>query len=118
MSVIGLVPYYSTYTHQDWDGYSKFISDKTNPGDTVIVLPNYNRNVFDFYYNSTIDETNELGIYNSLTDVIASSNGVTYYVLTSDIYAVDPNGEIYTWLESNTVKVSDYTGIVTYVKYG
>lgn len=115
VSVGGLTSYYSTYTHEDWRGYSEYISGLAVPGDTIIIIPNYNRNVFDFYYNLEDHGTNVVGVYNNLTEVIEKSSGSTYYVVTRDIYAVDPQEKILSWLNSNTTFVSERVGIMTFV---
>jgi 4-amino-4-deoxy-L-arabinose transferase-like glycosyltransferase len=113
-----LIPYYTQYSHENWDLYSDMLEDMTVPGDTVIVIPDYNRNVFDFYYNSTSDRTMEYGIYNNLAELQqrTSNNGKTYYVITNDIYAVDPQAKMLQWLDGNAKFVSNSYGIVTFVK--
>lgn len=96
--------YYENYTKEDWRGFSKDLAAVTNSGDTVVIIPGYISQPFDFYYSNFTDETIEvrLPLSKNLGDLyIPRKTGIVYYVITSDIQSANPTGETMKWLKTN-----------------
>ncbi len=55
--------YYSGYTKDDWRGFSGQISNLTQPGDRVVLLPGYISQPFNYYYSNATDRTFEFSAY-------------------------------------------------------
>lgn len=98
------VPYYSNYyqnyTKENWRGISNELEMLTQPGDTVVVVPYYVRGTLGFYYNPIRDKT----VYTVGHDIeelaaIQPKEGTKiWYVVTQDINAEDPGGEMVAYL--------------------
>ena len=117
-SVMALQTYYTTFSKEDWRGYGGKLAYDTQPGDTVIVIPNYVKLSLDYYYNNTTDATTEYGVYN-FTELMQYSNVKNvYYVITSDIFSVDTNGSMLQWLQANTQYIGEYSSIGTFTNKG
>jgi mannosyltransferase len=112
-----LIGFYTEYSKENWKGFSQDLQNKTRNGDIVVLIPGYLESPFDYYYVNSTDFTIEKGA-NTLEEVTAIQcipGETIYYVLTSDVYAVDPSGKIPKWLDENTRFVSNTSdGIYLY----
>lgn len=115
---LSLHTYYTTYTRENWKGYAGELERNTQPGDVIVVLPDYMRLALDFYYNATEDGTSEYGVYNKVEDVMKYTDPSrrTYYIFTWDISATDPELITVNWIRSNAKEIGTYYGITTYVR--
>jgi 4-amino-4-deoxy-L-arabinose transferase-like glycosyltransferase len=111
-----LAGYYSSYSKEDWRGFSAALEQKVQPGDVVVSVPGYVDQPLDYYYSSVKTQTTEYGATTAadLDRILAESgNHTTYYVVTGDISAADTNGDALQWLKNNTTYAgSDATGEV------
>lgn len=106
--------YYTTYSKNDWRGFSQSLSSATSPGDYVVAMPGYMTLPLDYYYDSNADGVHETQA-NSVSDLERieqeRGNATAYYVVTADIYAANPNGDAVAWLNSHTRYVGRTMGI-------
>jgi uncharacterized membrane protein len=116
ISAPALAGYYSGYSKEDWRGFSAALEQKVQPGDVVVSVPGYIDQPLDYYYSSAKTQTTEYGATTAadLDRILGESgNHTTYYVVTGDISAADPNGDAIQWLKNNTTYAgSDATGEV------
>jgi len=109
-----LAGYYTSYSKNDWRGFSSALEEITNEGDVVVVLPGYIKQPLDYYYCSEVDGTTEYGVYSAeeLEEIQADTGNVTtFYVMTGDILAASPEGGALEWLDQNAVFQGQYMGI-------
>jgi len=114
INALMLVPYYSTYSKEDWRGFAGGLAQLTRPGDFVVVVPGYVSQPLDYYYSNATDRTIEVGADNGtqLAEINAGRNNNTvFYVVTGDISAANPGGDAIAWLENNTKSRGSTTGI-------
>ena len=115
-ALIVLPPYYSSYTKEDWRGFSAGLAQTTSIGDVVVVIPGYMQMPLTYYYSNTTDSTILLTA-NTVEDLqnIAPDRKI-FYVVTGDLNAVDPSGVVWSWLQENTKPLGQHTGITLFVK--
>jgi mannosyltransferase len=109
-----LVPYYQNPTKDDWRGFSGMIREVARPGDIIVLMPDYNHQPFDYYYQNVTAGTLEYGAntVQRLEEIYKLKGGHRiFYVVTADINAVDPQGKTLEWLTSHTKTVGRDTGI-------
>ncbi|MBN1431201.1 MAG: glycosyltransferase family 39 protein [Methanomicrobiaceae archaeon] len=109
-----LAGYYTSYTKNDWRGFATGIEEATNEGDVIVVLPGYIKQPLNYYYSSTDDGTTEYSAdsVKNLEEIAATTGNTTkFYIMTSDIMAVDPTGGAVDWLQQNTQFQGQYMGI-------
>ena len=114
LSVPALVNYYSGYSKEDWRGLSSQIQQITDPGDLVVVVPDYISQPLDYYYSNASDQTYEFGAntgneLNAIT--VRKGNATAYYIVTGDITAANPDGDAVIWLKDHAHSLGQYTGI-------
>jgi hypothetical protein len=114
LSVPALVNYYSGYSKEDWRGLSSQIQQVTDPGDLVVVVPDYISQPLDYYYSNASDQTYEFGAntgneLNAIT--VRKGNATAYYIVTGDITAANPDGDAVIWLKDHAHSLGQYTGI-------
>ena len=118
VNVPALTNYYSGYSKEDWRGFSGQILNMTQPGDKIVLVPGYMSLPFNYYYSNTSDRTFEYGAM-TVTDLetlkTERGNSTVFFVVTSDIIAVNPNGDEITWLKNQTKFVGQDTGIYLFV---
>ncbi|MDO5844314.1 MAG: glycosyltransferase family 39 protein [Methanocorpusculum sp.] len=118
VSIPYLSSYYTSYSKEDWRGMSKIISDETNDGDYVAVMPSYMSLAFDYYYDNSTDRTIEKYITTGAElDELEKERGdaPVYYIVTGDISAANPNGDALEWLNTNTNFIGQNTGIYVFM---
>jgi mannosyltransferase len=109
--------YYSGYSKEDWRGFAGIIESNTRNGDLIVLVPGYLNQPFDYYYSNASDHTLEFGASRSAElDAIAKrrTNQSIYFIVTSDINAMDPAGGSLAWLKENANYEGQYTNIVVY----
>jgi hypothetical protein len=114
VNVPGLLNYYSGYSKEDWRGFSGQLQNITEDGDSIVLVPAYMNLPLDYYYSNTTDRTFQYGAYNvtELEKLRADrGNNTLFYVVTSDIVAVNPNGDEVKWLNNQTKFLGQDTGI-------
>ena len=110
--------YYTTYSKNDWRGFSEYLTAETQNGDYVVVLPGYMPLPLDYYYDSKKDETHEIQANSAKKlEEIEQTRGDTtaYYVVTADIYAANPEGDALNWLNANTKYIGKNMGINLFI---
>jgi uncharacterized membrane protein len=109
-----LAEYYSNYTKEDWRGLAGIVESKTHDGDMIVLVPNYMAVPFNYYYSNLTDKTVEFGANNS-TDLEninhLKGNNSIFYIVTGDIYAMNPEGDALAWLSEKTRIETQHTGI-------
>jgi len=108
--------YYQNYTKEDWRGMAKELTNSTEPNNVIVVIPKYVRMPLDYYYSSNLDRTLEIGAntveeLDSVKTAAQSDNFTVIYIITPDILAVDPTGNVLNWLAANTTEVGKTSGI-------
>lgn len=108
------VGYYTSYSKEDWRGLAEQMSQVAKPGDTLVFVPGYMSQPFDYYYKNTSFGTFEYGA--SKSDQLAAissqnTNSMVYYIVTADINSADPSGGAVTWLQEHTNGVEATPGI-------
>lgn len=108
-----LINYYSTYSKDDWRGFSKTLTAMTEPGDSIIIVPGYISQPLNYYYSNKTDETIEYFVYNESQLLMARAFQTTssYYIVTGDIQSANQNGDAIRWLQANTKQVYQNGGI-------
>ncbi|MDD1694933.1 MAG: glycosyltransferase family 39 protein [Methanoregula sp.] len=97
--------YYTTYSKEDWRGFSGQVHQITQPGDFIVLVPGYMTQPFDYYYSNATEGTFESGASDAgrLAAIAAGkNNNSVYYVVTGDISSADPSGNAVTWLQEHT----------------
>jgi len=109
-----LLEYYSGYTKEDWRGFAETVQKKTQDGDVIVLIPNYMSLPFDYYYSNVTDKTFEYGA-NNRTDLekISQQNGKgsIFFIVTGDISAVNPEGDVLSWIAESARLDTERTGI-------
>ncbi|MDI9633330.1 MAG: glycosyltransferase family 39 protein [Methanolinea sp.] len=109
-----LVSYYSGYTKENWRDLAKIMEQKTYPGDIIVLVPSYLELPFKYYYKNETDETVLLGA-SSVRELeritYLRGNRTVYYIMTGDVWAANPEGDVVRWLEKNAT----YKGTLTQI---
>jgi mannosyltransferase len=99
------------FTKDDFRGYIKYLDTITQPGDTVIAVPEYIDLPIKYYYNNTTRGTFFYGGSN-VSQILGHTNtspgARNWYILTPDVNAADPSGKAHAWLDANTEKYNQY----------
>jgi len=109
-----LSQYYTVQTKENWRDFSREFERYTDDGDVVVLLPSYMQQPLNFYYNSSRDNTIQLGAsgVNDLENLKNEYSGARIFIImTADILAVEPSGESVEWLKQNATFIGQYTGI-------
>lgn len=109
--------YYQEYTKTSWKDVGITLTNATNYGDVVLVIPRYVALPLDYYYSSKLDNTVEIGINNTeeLDQIKYAAdvrNLTVFYIMTPDINAEDPSGNIIKWVAANTTGFASAPGVV------
>lgn len=106
--------YYTSYSKNDWRGFSVTFSELTNSGDIVVLVPGYMRQPFNYYYSNSTDDTIQFGVTTQKElEVIrlAHQDKRIFFIVTGDLFAAEPTGQSYAWLEEKTQYAGSHTGI-------
>jgi mannosyltransferase len=113
-----MIGYYSSFSKEDWRGFSKNIESMTKDGDLVVLAPGYISLPFNYYYSNTTDKTVEFGA-NTRNDLEKISslkgNSSIFIILTSDLFAADPGGGSLQYLKENATFAGQNTGINLFI---
>lgn len=113
-----LAAYYTTPQKNDWRGFSAELGGMTGEGDLVVVLPPYMAQPLDYYYSNATDGTLELGA-NTGEDLETIREQYpdrrAFYIVTTDILAVDTTGDALGWLDKNAEFAGQRMGIYLFV---
>jgi len=118
LTILISIPYFSSYysgfQKEDWRGFSKNLQQMSSENDTIVVLPEYITYPLDYYYDNKSDRTYEYGASNSLQlqEIYTQNKGhQIFYVVTGDIYAANPEGDVIQWLQNNSQFLGEHTNI-------
>ena len=108
-----LMNYYSAFSKDDWRGFGGTLTNMTQPGDSIIIVPGYISQPLNYYYSNKTDGTIEYFAYNESQLLIARAFQTTnsYYIVTGDINSANQNGDALRWLQTNTKQVHQNGGI-------
>jgi len=109
-----LISYYQDYSREDWRGLAFIINENTQPGDVVVLVPGYLEMPFTYYYNNITDETRVTGAASvgELENIVRMPHNHTiFYIVTADITAANPEGDVIEWLEKNATYAGEYFNI-------
>jgi 4-amino-4-deoxy-L-arabinose transferase-like glycosyltransferase len=109
-----LTGYYSSFTKEDWRGFSQIVQNVTKDGDLIVVVPGYISQPFSYYYDNVSDSTIQKSAYTGkeLQDIyLQKGNNSIYYIVTGDITAANPNGDALVWLDEKSRLETQHTGI-------
>jgi 4-amino-4-deoxy-L-arabinose transferase-like glycosyltransferase len=113
-----LVSYYQGYSKEDWRGFAGAMKNNTLPGDIVVLVPGYLKMPFDYYYSNATDGTTELGAASvSELEAITGMKGEhrIFYIVTPDITAANPEGDVTRWIQEKAAFAGDYTNIYVFI---
>jgi mannosyltransferase len=108
------VGYYSSYSKEDWRGFAGQMRQAAKPGDTLVFVPGYISQPFDYYYINGSYGTFEYGASTSDQLAAISLRNTTsriYYIVTTDINSADPSGGAVAWLQEHTKGIEATPGI-------
>lgn len=112
-----LTNYYSSYSKEDWRGFSGQLQQLTNPGDIVVTSPGYISLPLNYYYSNSSDLTFRYEA-NNITELDKINSGklnnTIYYIVTGDINAINPEGTMIAWLNEHTKPIGQRSGIYLY----
>jgi hypothetical protein len=109
-----LISYYQNPSKDDWRGFSGMVHGFASPGDRIVLIPSYNYQPFDYYYQNSTAGTLEFGAdsIRELEEITASAGEHrVFYVVTGDINAVDPQGTMLAWFNGRARIIGQDTGI-------
>jgi len=109
--------YYTSYSSEDWRGYSEKLTMLTVPGDIVVAVPGYMVSPLRYYYNNATDGTTIMYADTAAEMDVALSqkaNHNVYFVVTGDINAANPQGDAVQWLNTKSKALGEYIGIYTF----
>jgi hypothetical protein len=109
-----LFGYYTSFTKEDWRGFSHIVQSVTKDGDWIVVVPGYITQPFSYYYDNATDRTIQTSAYTSteLDNIYQlKGNKSIFYIVTGDITAANPNGDALAWLNEKSRLETQYTGI-------
>jgi len=111
--------YYSSPLHEDWRGFAGNLGETAAPGDIVIPLPGYMIQPLGYYYDNTTAGT-IIRMPPEYTETalrtIADADTGVYFVVTWDIQAADPSGEVVRYLNANTRETGGSTDGILLLK--
>lgn len=114
-----LFTYYTGYSKDDWRGVANIMSSSAHPGDQIVLIPSYMVLPFEYYYSNetkgtillsatTVEELNKII---SIPVTTPNSHSDTYFIMTSDIIAANPNGGVIEWFRANATYHGQVGGI-------
>ena len=109
-----LFGYYTLLTKEDWRGFSDIVQNVTKDGDLIVVVPGYISQPFSYYYNNATDRTIQMGAYSrkELDNIYRmKGNNSIFYIVTGDITASNPDGDVLAWLNDKSRLETQHTGI-------
>ncbi|WP_333786707.1 glycosyltransferase family 39 protein [Methanomethylovorans sp.] len=109
-----IVNYYPSPQKEDWRNVASYITTITRQGDAIVPLPGYISKPLSFYYDNSTDGTYLQGSGYSqqeLDNIVHEHKNTTFFVLTGDINAANPNGTALNWLGENTDVVNIITNV-------
>jgi uncharacterized membrane protein len=118
VSVPGIVHHYTVVEKEDWRYVSDLLAQSTRPGDTVVVMPAYMTNPFDFYYDNVTDGTREIGLSSAegLHSLLTQKQEEKIFIaFTDDLNAADPSGEAIQWMKEHAQFAGNQRGVYVFV---
>jgi hypothetical protein len=114
ISIPYAVNYYTKFSKEDWRGVASYLETTAKTQDNVMLIPGYVAKPFRYYYEQSgkskeIDlNTFTAGEMERIRNL--SGNTTMYYVVTSHIYAANPQGDVLKWIWKNTKMVESFAG--------
>ena len=114
MTVPLMSQYYTTVQKNDWRSLSPNLENMTQEGDVVIPLPGYMYQPLVFYYSNSTDGTmlyTGQGFDAQSLTLTSTTYSRSWFIVTGDINAANPEGTALAWLQNNASYVGQITGI-------
>lgn len=111
-ALLPIVNYYSSPQKEDWRSVASYINSVTQKGDVIVPLPAYISKPLEFYYDNSTDGTYIIASGFSeqeLDNLVNERKNTSFFVLTGDISAANPNGTVLKWLGEN----ADIVNVIT-----
>ncbi|OPY40382.1 MAG: Dolichyl-phosphate-mannose-protein mannosyltransferase [Methanoregulaceae archaeon PtaU1.Bin222] len=118
VSIPGLIHHYTVVEKEDWRYVADLLAKSTMPGDTVVVMPSYMANPFDFYYDNVSDGTREIGLSREDDLVLLTSQKQKekiFIAFTDDLNAADPSGKAIQWMKEHAQFAGNQRGVYVFV---
>jgi hypothetical protein len=117
VNMFPLIGYYSLQQSEDWRSYAGKLTNNTFKGDVVVAVPGYISTPLGYYYNNKTDGT--IMMYADTEDDLNTAaaqkvNCNVYFVVTGDISAINPQGNMLQWFKTKSVNLGQYSGIYTF----
>ena len=112
-----LYGYYNTPINEDWRGASLFVKNTAKSNDIIIIMPDYNKLPFNFYYNNSTYGTIQINTASKdeseKINSLRCNNKVSAYILvTGDLRSVDLTGEAISWIGSSRItEITNFNGV-------
>lgn len=104
---------YTQPQKEDYRALAKDLSAATRDGDYVLTMPSYISYPLEYYYKNTTDETilRRASLYPQLEEVNRERGSASLFiVVTTDIFATEPDGKSLAWLNQNAQRFREYPG--------
>ena len=114
MTVPLMSQYYTTVQKNDWRSLSPNLENMTQEGDVVVPLPGYMYQPLVFYYSNSTDGTmiyTGQGFDAQSLTLTSTTYSRSWFIVTGDINAANPEGTALAWLQNNASYVGQITGI-------
>ena len=109
-----LAGYYSTPLNQDWRSSTDFLKKTVKSGDIIIVMPDYNKVPFNYYFDNANYGTIQINM-SSVKEKVntgpVTCNTSVFIVVTTDLLSVDLSGESVRWLSTQPVLLGNFNGV-------
>jgi len=118
LNAFTLINYYSHYSTEDWRGATRYFSEISHQDDAIVFVPDYMCLPFNFYYRGSAAHFHTLKGYreSDFNDLVFSlTEERIFFIVTSDIFSMDPHGEAVQWMKSNAVYAGERRGIHVFV---
>lgn len=118
ISIPGVIGHYTEEKKENWRDFSVLIEQSTAPGDTVVIMPSYISEPFDFYYRNATDGTREFALSSeeSLEGLLAEKGEEKMIIgFTDDLNAADPTGRAIEWIKAHGQYAGKKEGVYVFV---
>ena len=99
---------------EDWRGAADYLKNNAQPGDVIVVEPNYTIYCLKYYYNADLTKTTITSSYGNVEKLqkICDESRRVWFVSSSHIQYTDRDGKIRDWVDKNFKAVEENFGSV------